>query len=59
MNANESFNSTVWHLAPKYLHCGIKNYWNCNVLGCWSVQQRSFVHFVYHEYAGYHNRQAK
>lgn len=23
-NANESFNSTVWRLAPKHLHCGRK-----------------------------------
>ncbi|XP_011859816.1 PREDICTED: uncharacterized protein LOC105557241 [Vollenhovia emeryi] len=23
-NANESFNSTVWRLAPKHLHCGLK-----------------------------------
>ncbi|KYN45407.1 hypothetical protein ALC56_00101 [Trachymyrmex septentrionalis] len=24
-NANGSFNSTVWRLAPKHLHCGLKN----------------------------------
>ncbi|XP_067208105.1 uncharacterized protein [Linepithema humile] len=23
-NANESFNSTIWRLAPKHLHCGLK-----------------------------------
>lgn len=23
-NANESFNATVWRLAPKHLHCGFK-----------------------------------
>jgi len=23
-NANESFNSTIWRLAPKHLHCGRK-----------------------------------
>jgi len=23
-NANESFNATVWRLAPKHLHCGRK-----------------------------------
>ncbi|KYN31554.1 hypothetical protein ALC56_14435 [Trachymyrmex septentrionalis] len=59
-NANESFNSTVWRLAPKHLHCGLKIIEIAAYLAAGMFNKEcSFIHSAHHEYAGYHNRQAK